>query len=94
VVGGEGAHLGAVSLAERRGEDGTVRSGTLGALGHREPDLIGEIARSLGEATGRRVVVTGGIHIDAAVPDEIERIFANARSAARELARALTGRDP
>lgn len=92
VLGGEGPHLGAVSLAEPRGDDGTVRCGTLGALGHREPDLTADLARRLASATGRRVVLTGGIHLDDATPEEIEGVLANARSAIEAVAGTLNRR--
>jgi len=74
-----------VTLAEPRPGTDEIRSGTLGALRHREPDLTAGIARRLARVTDRRVVVTGGIHIDDARPDEIRDVLRNAEKAAEEL---------
>jgi hypothetical protein len=78
VLGGEGQHLGAVSMAETApGEDASVA--TVGARGHKEPELTEVLSRAVCAATGRRTVVVAGIHLDRITRDEIESIRRNVR---------------
>lgn len=83
LTGGE-AHVGAVAVAGAgvgtRGED---VDGMVVVPGHREDVLAREGARLLAARSGRCCVLTAGIHVDDASPDEIDIIVANAREAFR-----------
>jgi hypothetical protein len=76
VLGGEGAHVGAASLAEAVPGEGDHVT-TIRARGHREAELTEYFSQALCSATGRRVVTIAGIHLDHISKAEIETIRAN-----------------
>ena len=92
VLGGEGPHIGAVSMAESIGE-GEPRVTTLVAPPHKEAELTEHASRAICASTGRRTVALAGIHLDDITRDEIEAIRRNVRELARRLANGGS-RDP
>ena len=88
VIEGEGAHIGAATLAESDGRTG-FRSETVSALGHREFELTRELSRAMSSASGRRTVAIAGIHLDDIRKDEIEAIRSNVSEAATILSSAV-----
>jgi len=79
ILGGEGAHLGAASLAEGSPDD-RGRPVHLSAPGHREVELTDRVSCEVAAATGRRTLAVAGIHLDRIRRDEIEAVRANARA--------------
>ena len=83
LVGGEGLHIGAASLAERvAGEATAVRSVVARVRDnperwHKEKELTDRVAERLTETTGRLTLAVSGIHLDRITPEEIEAIRAN-----------------
>jgi hypothetical protein len=78
VLGGEGQHIGAASIAEASsGETGDVA--TISARGHREAELTEYLSKAICAATGRRTVTIAGIHLDRITKAEIETIRQNVR---------------
>jgi hypothetical protein len=74
IIGGEGPHIGAASLAEREPAGGSTRLSTISAAGHREAELTDRFAREVSRATGRRMLAVCGIHLDRIERSEIEAI--------------------
>lgn len=85
LIGGEGLHIGAASLAERRSGEPLAARG-ISAAGHKEPELTDRLCVRLAEATGRRTLAVAGIHLDGITREEIDAIRANVE----ELGRLLT----
>jgi hypothetical protein len=78
IIVGEGAHIGAVSMAEALpGEE--VGSATVTARGHKEAELTGFVSQAVCSGTGRRTVALAGIHLDDITQAEIETIRRNVR---------------
>lgn len=73
ITGGE-AHVGAVACAYRH--EGEIRSETISVPGHREGELVQELAESAASKLGHRAVVMMGIHIDHATKQDIAQIIA------------------
>lgn len=73
VTGGE-AHVGAVACAYWH--EGAVRSETISVPGHREGELVRELAESAASKLRHRAVVIMGIHIDNATKQDIAHIIA------------------
>ncbi len=90
VIEGEGAHIGAATLAESDGGVG-LRSETVSALGHRESELTHEFSQAMSAVTGRRTVAVAGIHLDGIREDEIEVIRRNVSEAVTILSSAVAG---
>jgi hypothetical protein len=65
ILTGGSAHIGAVALGQSYG-NGTAKSNAsvIGAFGHKEDQLSGEIARYVSKKTGQRCSVVAGIHFD------------------------------
>lgn len=82
--GGTHPHIGAVALAQPRPSlrgDGS-RSATVSVLtlpGHLEDEVARWAAHLLAVRSGGNVVVTAGIHVDEATPDEIGHLVAGAK---------------
>jgi gallate decarboxylase subunit D len=89
VSGGE-AHAGAVAVSvPAHGAGSGAYAGLCPVPGHREGPLAEEGAALLASAAGRGCVVVAGIHQDAATPEEIAEIVANARAGFAALAARL-----
>ncbi len=94
VGGGERPHVGAVAVSEPRpslkgdGSRGCTTS-VLNRLAHKDGDLAVPLAEALCLALGQPVVVTAGVHVDDAGPEEIERLRANAARLQELLLRRL-----
>ncbi len=89
VYGGT-AHVGAVALAVYcpEGTNGVSASaGVLTAPGHRDDTVAHALARKLCKIWRATVCVAVGIHVDGAMPEEIERLVLNAHAAADAIAR-------
>ncbi|KZE80797.1 hypothetical protein AV654_10590 [Paenibacillus elgii] len=72
ITGGE-AHVGAVACAFLH--EGKVRTETISVPGHREGELVKELAESAASKLGHRAVVIMGIHIDHATKQDIAQII-------------------
>lgn len=82
VGGGSLAHIGAVAVGEPRPSlrgDGqrSASCSVLCMLGHKDDLLARDAALQIAAATGARVVVTVGLHVDAATPAEIKLLSEN-----------------
>jgi hypothetical protein len=83
VVYGGSDHVGAVGLAIPRPslEDpgkGSATSSVLTMLGHKEDVLVKEVGERIAAATGRNLVVVGGVHYDdleAAQLEALQRLW-------------------
>lgn len=94
VTGGE-AHAGAVAVrVPAHAARGVAYAGLCPVPGHREGPLAEEGAALLASAAGRGCVVVAGIHRDAATPEEIAAIVANARAGFAALAAHLRPEPP
>ena len=81
LTGGE-AHVGAVAVAGgSAGVAGEAVAELIVAPGHKEGPLAAEGAALLAARSGRTCVLTVGIHIDDAEPEEIAAIVDHAREA-------------
>ena len=95
LVGGEGVHLGAASLAQRvPGEETTVdvlvaRVRERPDRRHKEGEITDHVAGRLTDATGRLTIALSGIHLDRITPDEIAGIRANVEELTGQLAQEL-----
>jgi hypothetical protein len=74
--GGDVSHVGAVALAEPRPSRRDPRKmsssvSVFARLGHKEDDLAKKLAGQLAAMTGLPVVLSAGIHVEAASEDEI-----------------------
>jgi hypothetical protein len=78
VLGGEGAHIGAASMAEAA-PDEAPRIRTIVSPPHKEAELTEFLSQAVCAATGRRTLAVAGIHLDAITRDEIEAIRRNVR---------------
>jgi len=98
VLGGEGIHIGAASLAQRSAGGGTSSSRLVARLDdgserrHKEGELTDRVAARLTDATGRLTLVVSGIHVDRIGRDEIEQIRTNVEELATSLVERLTHR--
>jgi len=94
VTGGE-AHAGAVAVrAPARPPRFGACAGLCTVPGHREGPLAEEGAALLAAAAGRACVVVAGIHLEAATPEEIAAIVANARAGFADLAFRISSAPP
>jgi hypothetical protein len=84
VLGGEGPHIGAASMAEAVPGD-EPRVSTIVAPPHKEAELTEHVSRAICGLTGRRTVVVAGIHLDDITAGEIEAIRRNVRGLVRRL---------
>ncbi|GLI09037.1 hypothetical protein YDYSG_50690 [Paenibacillus tyrfis] len=73
LVTGGAAHVGAVACAYRH--EGGIRSEKISVPGHREGELVQELAESAASKLGHRAVVIMGIHIDHATKQDIAQII-------------------
>lgn len=94
LVGGTRHHIGALALTVVRPSrtDANRPSFTPSLLtlpGHKEDRLALEGAQRLTTATGRTVVLLAGLHVDDAVPSDIELLVTNAGLALDGLTDAL-----
>ncbi len=78
VSGGE-AHIGAVAC----GLAGQAQE--ISIAGHKEGELVQEVANALSLVISQRVLVVGGIHYPALDPHQIEVILVHARNLTRQL---------
>ena len=76
ITNAEGGHIGAITLAEKRGLQ------TIGKLGHRDDIVSQSIAKILHAGLGEDITVVCGIHIDHGTKEEIETLVANAQQCA------------
>ncbi len=76
ITNAEGGHIGAITLAEKRGLQ------TIGKLGHRDDIVSQSVAKILHAGLGEDITVVCGIHIDHGTKEEIETLVANAQQCA------------
>jgi len=76
ITSAEEGHIGAVTLAEKRGLQ------TLSKLGHRDDIISQSAAEILHAGLGEDITVVCGIHIDHATKEEIKTLVANAQQCA------------
>jgi len=92
--GGTRPHVGATAVAQPRPSlrgDGS-RSATASVitlLGHKEDELARWAALTLAARLGATVVVSAGIHVDDATPEQIRYLEAEARALVERLAHRL-----
>jgi hypothetical protein len=72
----KGGHIGAVTLAEKKGLQTVCKSG------HRDDVVSQSVAEILVAALGEDIAVVCGIHIDHATKEEIETLVVNAQQCA------------
>jgi len=95
LVGGEGPHIGAASLAERVAGEETAVRGVVARVRdrperwHKEQELTDRVAKRLTEATGHLTLAVSGIHLDRITAEEIETIRANVAELTERLVRRL-----
>ncbi|MBE3551009.1 MAG: hypothetical protein BLITH_0531 [Brockia lithotrophica] len=89
VGGGTRPHVGAVEIAVPEGPGSSVRSFL--REGHREDVVVKRLLQAIGTRVRGAAVVTAGIHIDAATPEEIRRLLAHVDCLAEDIARYLEG---
>ena len=82
VGGGERPHVGCVAISEPREslrKDGSrsCTTSVINRIAHKDAALAVPLAEALCVATGQVVVVTAGVHVDNARPEEIERLLGN-----------------
>lgn len=73
IVTGGVAHIGAVATAYWT-EGKTIQVDVISMPGHREAELVEELARMAAIKLGRTVVVVAGIHLEKPTKQEIEDI--------------------
>ncbi|UCD13507.1 MAG: hypothetical protein JSW60_08115 [Thermoplasmatales archaeon] len=72
--GGERTHIGGIVFCEPNKEPRIIR-----LPGHYDDVVLKSIAEAACKKYGTRVVATGGVHIENATKDEIEKIVENCR---------------
>lgn len=92
MFGGQAPHVGSVAVAVPRPSlrDPAVTSAAASVItlvGHKDDELAKPIAEFLARELGRVVVLSVGIHVDQATPDDIRAITGTAWQLARELCR-------
>lgn len=98
LYGGERPHVGAVAMAVPRPSlrDPARTSATASVLavtGHKDDELAKPLAELAAARLGQVAVVVVGVHVDAATPDDIARLSANAREATTRLLAQLGGEE-
>ena len=78
ISGGE-AHIGAVACSNQS------KLESFGMEGHKELDLVEEVASELSEVSQREILVVGGIHYDQITEAQIAEILVNARKLTAEI---------
>ncbi|MFX1534669.1 MAG: hypothetical protein ACFFDI_10645 [Promethearchaeota archaeon] len=80
-LSGEGAHIGAVALAEPYKSDKRLSAcvSVLSAYGHKDEAILREGALLLAKHLKVRVIVVGGVHLDNASYEDINQIIANSK---------------
>ncbi len=91
IGGGTRAHVGAVAVAQPRPSlkgDGKVSAtaSVIALVGHKEDELARWAALHLASQLNTTVVVTAGLHIDDADPDQIQHMDAYARELVTQIA--------
>ncbi|WP_066636197.1 hypothetical protein [Desulfolucanica intricata] len=89
LLGGEKPHVGAVVLTNLRpdsinGPKVKCNSTVVPRLGHREDEIAKPIAEEIAKKLRQTVVLTAGIHIDNATPEEIKILVDNCRKATHQ----------
>lgn len=92
--GGTRHHVGAAAVAQPRPSlkgDGMISAtaSVIALLGHKEDELARWAALRLAAQLNAAVVVTAGIHVDDATPEQIQQLDAAARGLVEELASRL-----
>jgi gallate decarboxylase subunit D len=82
ITGGR-AHIGAVATAYP--DSGGIQVKTHALPGHREGDLVKELAYAAASSLDCTVTVAMGIHVDRATRDEIDEIVRTVRRGMREV---------
>ncbi len=72
----EGAHLGAVAVAEYDFKEERACSSVITRLGHRDDEVAKKQAHIIARQTKKPVCVTAGIHLDDITQEEIVKILA------------------
>ena len=72
--GGERTHIGGIVFCEPNKEPQIIH-----LAGHYDDIVLKSIAETACKKYGTKVVVTGGIHIDNATKDDIEKLVENCR---------------
>ncbi|HZW81798.1 MAG TPA: hypothetical protein VFF14_00055 [Candidatus Deferrimicrobium sp.] len=89
LTGGESPHIGGVVMCVPRpnqaGPGFSCDTWVIPVTGHKEHHVAQPFGESICKATGQVIVVTAGIHIDQALPWELEGIKENCEKAARDL---------
>jgi len=95
LFGGERPHIGAVALCfpwplACNPAKTDITSAVLPVPGHKDGELAGELAKKIARACRLPVAMVAGLHIDHALPHEIERLVEASHRAAEELIDWLT----
>jgi hypothetical protein len=77
----QGAHIGAVALADYDYEHERASVSVITRLGHKDDALAGEAAYLLTKSVRRPVCVIAGVHLDNITGAEIDKILANTKLA-------------
>ena len=95
LIGGEGEHIGAASLAERIPGEETTVAGLVARVRerperrHKEGEITDRVAGRLTEATGRLTLALSGIHLDGITAEEIQEIRSNVEELSGLLVRTV-----
>lgn len=92
LFGGDQPHVGTVVLAQPRPSSArpgelSVTSTCLPLLGHQEEALARPVAEELARRLGVVVVVVAGVHLDGALPEEVQSVVALGPEIAAEVLR-------
>jgi len=84
VWGGDGPHIGAVAMAQPRPslQDSRELSSTASVftyLGHKEDELVKQVAETLSKKLNKKVVVAAGIHWHGISEADIQQVMKNSR---------------
>ena len=90
LIGGEQPHVGTVLLCQPRASLAdpaavSVTTSVLNLVGHKDDEAARPVGELLAKRLNRTVVVTAGIHIDRAAPQELELLCQNVDRVAAEL---------
>lgn len=95
IGGGTHPHVGAVSVAISQPslKDAARRSATASVMsvpGHKEDEIARSAALQLARALDATVVVSAGLHVDDATPEEIQTLVANFKDLIDQIEADLT----
>ena len=90
ILGGERPHIGAVAVAQKRPSLRDPRRlscnvSVISLLGHKEEELVFEIAKRCFERLKKDVAIAIGVHVEKATDEEIDILVRNCRSVLSKL---------